>query len=159
MKISTGVLMGVVAGLVIGTLTGVVSYLGVLAIEEEFKQFIRKSVIEAGATPDVAEQVVAFTMQWLPVSTIGGAIIFGVLFYLVLGVVMAVLWEKLKMPWYGKGAVFAVVILAVNAALSAAFTFPGAPTPPLFYEVASVALTFIGPIFLAWLLHKREASA
>jgi hypothetical protein len=59
---------------------------------------------------------------------------------------MAAVWEKLRLPWYAKGALFGVVLtvlLSLPSLLSP--PPPDIPTPPAVYGYASTALNFARP--------------
>ncbi|MEM0468282.1 MAG: hypothetical protein QXT27_03685 [Pyrobaculum sp.] len=159
MKLSTGALWGVVVGLIIGALWGVIGYLGIIAIEDEFREFVKQQIIAMGGRPEDAERAVQMTMDWLLVSLVVSSVTFGALIFLIVGVAMALLWKKLKIQWFGKGALFAIVLVAIlNLPSLILPPPPGLPTPPLEYNAASAVVTFLGPMLLAYLLQLRGGS-
>jgi uncharacterized membrane protein YagU involved in acid resistance len=156
MKLTSGAVWGLVVGLVVGVVQGVLGYLAIMSIKDEFVEFVKKTVVEAGYDPEVAEAVVNYTVSQLPISTIGGLALFNILLFLVIGVVMAVVWDRLRVPWLAKGVIFAVVLTAVVSLPRLLLQPPpGAPTPPLLYEVLGVVVFFLGVVALAGVLHLR----
>ncbi|ABL87266.1 conserved hypothetical protein [Pyrobaculum islandicum DSM 4184] len=157
MKISTGVKWGLVAGLIVGLATGIVDYFGIDAIKNQLADYIYREAIAQGASPEIARRAAQTAVEILPLLTIVGGVIVGLIIYIIVGVVLAVLWERLKMPWYAKGALFGVVLLLIFAAPSLiVHPPPGVPTPPVAYLYAKWALDLAGPIFLAWLLERKS---
>ncbi|ACB39946.1 hypothetical protein [Pyrobaculum neutrophilum] len=157
MKLSTGAKWGLVAGLIVGLATGIVGYFGIDAIKNQLADYIYREAIAQRAPPGTARQAAQLYVQILPLATIVSGVVGSIIIYLIVGVVMALLWERLRMPWYAKGALFGVALLLISAAPSLAVPPPpGAPTPPAAYLYAIWALNLAGPIFLAWLLERKS---
>jgi hypothetical protein len=116
--------------------------------------------VKMGTPQAQARQAAELTRQIAPPSALAGGIVGNVIIYLIVGLVMAAVWERLMLPWYAKGAFFGVV-LTVLLSLPSLISPPppGIPTPPAVYGYASTALYFAGPILLAWLLNRATSHA
>jgi hypothetical protein len=155
MKLTTGVKWGLVAGLVVGVLDGVLAYMSVCLYSTPLWG---QDMVKMGTPPAQARQAAEFTRQIVPPSAFAGGIIVNVIIYLIMGLVMAAVWERL--PWYAKGALFGVVLTALLSLPSLLSPPPpDVPTPPAVYGYASTALNFAGPILLAWLLNRAASRA
>jgi thiamine transporter ThiT len=160
MKLTTGVKWGLVAGLVVGVLAGVLAYMSVMSVLDALVEYAYQEMVKMGTPPAQARQAAELTRQIAPPSAFAGGIVGNVIIYLIMGLVMAAVWERLRLPWYAKGALFGVV-LAVLLSLPSLLTplQPGIPMPPAVYGYASTALNFAGPILLAWLLNRATSHA
>jgi uncharacterized membrane protein YagU involved in acid resistance len=160
MKLTTGVKWGLVAGLVVGVLAGVLAYMSVMSILDALVEYTYQEMVKMGTPPAQARQAAELTRQIAPPSAFAGVIVGNVIIYLIVGLVMAAVWERLRLPWYAKGALFGVV-LTVLLSLPSLLTPPppDIPTPPEVYGDASTALNFAGPILLAWLLNRAAGRA
>jgi len=160
MKLMTGVKWGLVAGLVVGVLAGVLSYMSVMSILDALVEYTYQEMVRTGTPPALARQAAELTRQIAPPSAFAGGIIVSVIIYLIMGLVMAAVWERLRLPWYAKGALFGVVLTALLSLPSLLSPpSPDIPTPPAVYGYASTALNFAGPIHLAWLLNRAASRA
>ncbi len=160
MKLTTGVKWGLVAGLVVGVLAGILTYMSVMSILDALVEWTYQEMVKAGAPQDQARQAAELTRQIAPPSAFAGGIVGNVIIYLIMGLVMAAVWDRLRLPWYAKGALFGVVftaLLSLPSLLSP--PPPDIPTPPAVYGYASTALSFAGPILLAWLLNRAASRA
>jgi len=158
MKLVTGVKWGLVTGIVMGVLAGVVAYMSTVAVLDALVEYVYQEMVKAGAPPAQARQMAELTRQIAPSSALVGGVISGVILYLVLGLVMAAVWERLKLPWYAKGALFGVVLLVIfSLPLFLAPPPPGLPTPPAVYSYVNTAMYLVGPILLAWFLNKAAS--
>jgi len=161
MKLTTGVKWGLVAGLVVGVLAGVLAYMSVMSVLDALVEYAYQEMLKTGAPQAQARQVAELTRQITPPSAFAGGIVVNVIIYLIMGLVMAAVWERLRLPWYAKGALFGVVLtvlLSLPSLLSPPPP-PDIPTPPAVYGYASAALNFAGPILLAWLLNRAASRA
>nr|WP_287069329.1 hypothetical protein [Pyrobaculum sp.] len=157
MKLSTGLKWGALVGVVIGLLQGAVGYLGYLTIKEKFTEYLYNVLISQGLPADAARTAVLNAEQWMGVGALLGGVISGVVIYLIVGLVMAALWDRLKMHWTAKGALFSIVLLLITL-VPRLFVTPGAtapPSPPPIYDALGAVITFIGPIILAGVLNAR----
>jgi len=160
MKLTTGVKWGLVAGLVVGVLTGVLAYMSVMSVLDALVEYAYQEAVKTGLPQDQARQVAERARQTAPLSAFAGGIVGNVIIYLVVGLLMAAEWERLRFPWYAKGALFGAV-LAVLHGLPSLLTPPppDIPTPPAVYTYATTALNFAGPILLASLLNRAAGRA
>jgi hypothetical protein len=160
MKLTTGVKWGLVAGLVVGVLAGVLAYMSVMSILDALVEHAYQEMVKMGTPQGQARQAAELTRQIAPPSAFAGGIVVNVIIYLIMGLVMAAVWERLRLPWYAKGALFGVVLTALLS-LPSLLTPPppDIPTPPAVYGYASTALNFAGPILLAWLLNRAASRA
>ncbi len=157
---TTGVKWGLVAGLVVGVLAGVLAYMSVMSILDALVEYAYQEMVKMGTPPAEARQAAELTRQIAPPSAFAGGVVVHVIIYLIMGLVMAAVWERLRLPWYAKGALFGVVLtvlLSLPSLLSP--PPPDIPTPPAVYGYASTALNFAGPILLAWLLNRAASRA
>jgi len=160
MKLTTGAKWGLVAGLVVGVLAGVLAYMSVMSILDALVEYTYQERVKMGTPPALARQAAELTRQIAPPSAFAGGIIGSVIIYLIMGLVMAAVWERLRLPWYAKGALFGVVLTALLSLPSLLSPPPpDFPTPPAVYDYASTALYFAGPILLAWLLNRAASRA
>jgi hypothetical protein len=160
MKLTTGVKWGLVAGLVVGVLAGVLAYMSVMSILDALVEHAYQEMVKMGTPPAEARQAAELTRQIVPPSAFAGGVVWNVIIYLIVGLVMAAVWERLRLPWYAKGALFGVVLTALLSLPSLLSPPPpDIPTPPAVYGYASTALNFAGPILLAWLLNRAASRA
>jgi len=99
-----------VAGLVVGVLAGVLAYMSVMSILDALVEYAYQAMVETGTPPAQARQAAELTRQVAPPSAFAGSIVGNVIIYLMMGLVMAAVWERLRLPWYAKGALFGVVL-------------------------------------------------
>ncbi|MEM4650383.1 MAG: hypothetical protein QW086_01000 [Pyrobaculum sp.] len=160
MKLTTGVKWGLVTGLVMGVLAGVLAYMSVMSVLDALVEYAYQEMVKMGTPQAQARQAAELTRQIAPPSAFAGGIVGGVITYLIVGLVMAAVWERLRLPWYAKGALFGVV-LTVLLSLPSLLTPPppDIPMPPAVYGYVSTALNFAGPILLAWLLNRAASHA
>ncbi len=170
MKLTTGVKWGLVVGLVVGVLAGVLAYMSVMSVLDALAEWTYQEMVKAGAPPAEARQAAELIRQIAPPSAFAGVIIVNVIIYLIVGLVMAAVWERLRLPWYAKGALFGIVLTALLSLPSLLsppqLPFIISPPPPpdilmplVVYGYASTALNFAGPILLAWLLNRAASRA
>ena len=161
MKLTTGAKWGLVAGLVVGVLAGVLAYMSVMSILDALVEYAYQDMVKRGTPQVQARQAAELIRQIAPPSAFTGGIVVNVIIYLIMGLVMAAVWEKLRLPWYAKGALFGVVLTALLSlpSLLSPPPPPDVPTPPAVYGYASTALNFAGPILLAWLLNRAASRA
>jgi len=160
MKLTTGVKWGLAAGLVVGVLAGVLAYMSVMSVLDALVEYVYQERVKMGTPQAQARQAAELIRQIAPPSALAGGIVVNVIIYLIMGLVMAAVWERLRLPWYAKGALFGVVLTALLS-LPSLLTPPppDIPTPPAVYGYASTALNFAGPILLAWLLNRAASRA
>ena len=158
---TTGVKWGLVVGLVVGVLAGVLAYMSVMSVLDALVEYAYQEMLKTGAPQAQARQAAELTRQIAPPSAFAGGIVVNVIIYLIMGLVMAAVWERLRLPWYAKGALFGVVLTALLSlpSLLSPPPPPDIPTPPAVYGYASTALYFAGPILLAWLLNRAASRA
>jgi hypothetical protein len=158
MELSAGAKWGALTGLVFGLLYGVVGYLGVESIKSQILESIYKGAVESGASPEAARQAVESAVSTLGIVGIV-AFVFGVLggliFLTIVGLIMAAVWDRLKLPWYGKGAIFTLALLLIYVLPGVLIRTPNEPAPPAMYQILGAVLTFASPLVLAWLLERR----
>lgn len=157
---TTSVKWGLAAGLVVGVLAGVLAYMSVMSVLDALVEYVYQERVKMGTPQAQARQAAELIRQIAPPSALAGGIVVNVIIYLIMGLVMAAVWERLRLPWYAKGALFGVVLTALLS-LPSLLTPPppGIPTPPAVYGYASTALNFAGPILLAWLLNRAASRA
>ena len=160
MKLTTSVKWGLAAGLVVGVLAGVLAYMSVMSVLDALVEYVYQERVKMGTPHALARQAAELIRQIAPPSALAGGIVVNVIIYLIMGLVMAAVWERLRLPWYAKGALFGVVLTALLS-LPSLLTPPppDIPTPPAVYGYASTALNFAGPILLAWLLNRAASRA
>jgi len=158
--LTTGVKWGLAAGLVVGVLAGVLAYMSVMSVLDALVEYVYQERVKMGTPHALARQAAELIRQIAPPSALAGGIVVNVIIYLIMGLVMAAVWERLRLPWYAKGALFGVVLTALLS-LPSLLTPPppDIPTPPAVYGYASTALNFAGPILLAWLLNRAASRA
>jgi len=158
--LTTGVKWGLAAGLVVGVLAGVLAYMSVMSVLDALVEYVYQERVKMGTPQAQARQAAELIRQIAPPSALAGGIVVNVIIYLIMGLVMAAVWERLRLPWYAKGALFGVVLTALLS-LPSLLTPPppDIPTPPAVYGYASTALNFAGPILLAWLLNRAASRA
>jgi hypothetical protein len=134
--------------------------MSVMSILDALVEYAYQEMVKTGTPPAEARQAAELTRQIAPPSAFAGGIVVNVIIYLIVGLVMAAVWERLRLPWYAKGALFGVV-LTVLLSLPSLLTPPppDIPTPPAVYDYASTALNFAGPILLAWFLNRAAGRA
>jgi len=160
MKLITGVKRGLVTGLIMGVLAGALAYMSTIAVLDALVEYTYQDMVRAGTPPAQARQAAELIRQITPPSAFAGGVIGGVILYVIVGLVMAAVWERLRLPWYGKGALFGVVLVVILSLPSFLVSPPpGAPVPPAVYSYAGTALYLIGPILLAWFLNRAAGRA
>jgi hypothetical protein len=134
--------------------------MSVMSILDTLVKYAYQEMVKMGTPQAQARQAAELTRQVAPPSAFAGGIVVNVIVYLIMGLVMAAVWERLRLPWYAKGALFGVVLTALLS-LPSLLTPPppDIPTPPAVYGYASTALNFAGPILLAWLLNRAASRA
>jgi hypothetical protein len=110
MKLTTGAKWGLVAGLVVGVLAGVLANMSVMSILDALVEYAYQDMVKRGTPPALARQEAEFIRQIASPSAFAGGIAGNVIIYLIMGLVMAAVWERLRLPWYAKGAHFGVVL-------------------------------------------------
>ena len=131
-----------------------------MSILDTLVEHAYQEMVKTGTPPAEAREAAELTRQIAPPSAFAGGVVGNVIIYLIMGLVMAAVWERLRLPWYAKGALFGVVLtvlLSLPSLLSP--PPPDIPTPPAVYGYASTALNFAGPILLAWLLNRAAGRA
>ncbi|MEZ0320059.1 MAG: hypothetical protein ABWK05_08740 [Pyrobaculum sp.] len=168
MKWSNGLLWGLIAGLAVGIITAAMSYMEVRAMWHELLNYTYQvaysEMVKAGIPPTQAEKLASVSVEhvkgWLIPSAIAGSVVGSVIIYVIVGVIMAAVWEKLKMPWYAKGALFSIALLAVfylpSLLVKPPPDLPQPPKPPVMYSVGRMVVEFVGPLILAWLLNRSK---
>ena len=164
MKVATGLKWGLAVGAVVGVLQGIVSYLVYLEIGEAVLRFIYQEMISHGTPPDVAARALEISRTFMGVGAVISSIVVNIIIYLIIGVIMAAVWEKLRTSWLVKGVIFSVALLAINIipTLASPPPPPGFPQTPVQYTVLHYAITLAGPLLLAAFLNKatqKEASS
>jgi len=81
------------------------------------------------------------------VATVVGSLVWLV----IIGLIMAAVWDGLRLPWYSKGAIFGIVLVLLSLAV-------GRP-PASALAVVGVATNFLMPLLLAYLLSRAERPA
>jgi hypothetical protein len=131
-----------------------------MSILDALVEHAYQEMVKMGTPPAQARQAAELTRQIAPPSAFAGGVVGNVIIYLIMGLVMAAVWERLRLPWYAKGALFGVVLTVLLSLLSLLLPPPpDIPTPPAVYGYASTALNFAGPILLAWLLNRAAGHA
>jgi hypothetical protein len=134
--------------------------MSVMSILDTLVEYAYQEMVKMGTPPAQARQAAEVTRQIAPPSAFMGGVVGNVIIYLIMGLVMAAVWERLRLPWYAKGALFGVVLTALLSLPSLLSPPPpDFPTPPAVYGYASTALNFAGPILLAWLLNRAASRA
>jgi hypothetical protein len=157
MKLTTGLKWGLVVGIIIGIVSGVVAYMSVVEVLPQLVEYTYQQLVNSGQPEVVARQAVELLKETAPIMALIGGVFVSVVLYLIVGLIMAAVWERLNMPWYAKGALFGVVLVAIFS-LPSLLTPPpqDLPAPPAAYQYVSAALYLTGPILLAWFLRGRE---
>jgi thiamine transporter ThiT len=98
MKLTTGVKWGLVAGLVVGVLAGVLAYMSVMSILDALVEHAYQEMVKMGTPPAQARQAAELTRQIMPPSAFAGGVVIHIIIYLIVGLVMAAVWERLRLP-------------------------------------------------------------
>ncbi|MGC9049868.1 hypothetical protein [Pyrobaculum sp.] len=155
MKLSAGAKWGALTGLVFGLLSGVVEYLAVESIKPQLLESMYRKIVESGTPPEVARQAVQLAAGNLGVWALVGSVLGNLIVLTIVGLIMAAVWDRLKLPWYGKGAIFTLALLLIYVLPGVLIRTPNEPAPPAMYQILGAVLTFASPLVLAWLLERR----
>ncbi|MCU7788520.1 hypothetical protein ODS41_11420 [Pyrobaculum sp. 3827-6] len=155
MKLSAGAKWGALTGLVFGLLSGVVGYLAVESIKPQLLESMYRKIVESGTPPEVARQAVQLAAGNLGVWALVGSVLGNLIVLTIVGLIMAAVWDRLKLPWYGKGAIFSLALLLISVLPAVLVKTPNEPAPPAVFQAVGALLTFAGPLVLAWLLERR----
>ncbi|MGB9704415.1 MAG: hypothetical protein ACPL3C_03115 [Pyrobaculum sp.] len=155
MKLSAGAKWGALTGLVFGLLSGVVGYLAVESIKPQLLESMYRKIVESGTPPEVARQAVQLAAGNLGVWALVGSVLGNIIVLTIVGLIMAAVWDRLKLPWYGKGAIFSLALLLIYVLPGVLIRTPNEPAPPAMYQILGAVLTFASPLVLAWLLERR----
>ncbi|AET33985.1 hypothetical protein [Pyrobaculum ferrireducens] len=155
MKLSAGAKWGALTGLLFGLLNGVVGYLAVESIKPQILESIYKVAVESGASPEAAKQAVEFAAGALGLGAFVGGVLGNLIILTIVGLIMAAVWDRLKLPWYGKGAIFSLALLLISVLPGVLIKTPNEPAPPAVFQILGAVLTFAGPLVLSWLLERR----
>ena len=142
-------------GLVFGLLSGVVEYLAVESIKPQLLESMYRKIVESGTPPEVARQAVQLAAGNLGVWALVGSVLGNLIVLTIVGLIMAAVWDRLKLPWYGKGAIFSLALLLISVLPGVLIKTPNEPAPPAVFQILGAVLTFAGPLVLAWLLERR----
>ncbi|MFN3804250.1 MAG: hypothetical protein ACK4SY_04275 [Pyrobaculum sp.] len=156
MRVGTGAIWGVVAGSIVGVAAAVTSYLTVMTARDWLKEqtyWWSVDVMGEEAARRYAEAAVASAIVAAPI----GAFFFTVALYLVMGVVMALLWRRVR-PWWALGLLFGVILLAIDVVSDLLAKVSG-PRPPAIPAYMSILLNLAGPLLLAWFLKALRPEA
>ena len=145
MKLSSGAKWGAATGAIAGAISDVWIYLN----REQLAEAVRQALASSGVplTPSQIDQAVQFAIS----TTYIAAIVGGVIVYVIIGLIMAAVWDKLKMPWFSIGAIFglALSVIAVASGFAAA-----APASVPGRTALSVAEDFAFSLLLAYLMGR-----
>lgn len=155
MRVTTGLKWGLVVGAVVGVLQGIVSYLEYLETGEALLRFIYQEMIRQGTPPEVATRALEISRFFIGPGAVVSSIIGNVITYLIIGIIMAAVWEKLRTGWLVKGVIFSVALLAITVIPELVSPPPpGYPRSPIQYTALHIAISFAGPLLLAAFLNK-----
>lgn len=144
-KLSTGTKWGAVTGVVSGAVSDAFIYLN----KDYIAEVLRQTLANSGAplTPSQVEQVVQLSISISYVAAIVG----GVVVYVIMGLIMAVVWDKLKMPWFSIGAIFGLALAAISAISRAAAVVPA---PGVDYAAFGIIAEFALSLLLAYFMER-----
>lgn len=110
MKLSSGAKWGAATGAIAGVISDVWIYLN----REQIAEAVRQALARSGAplTPSQIDQAVQLAIS----TSYAAAIVGGVIVYVIIGLIMAAVWDKLKMPWFSIGAIFGLALSAIAVA-------------------------------------------
>ncbi|MFN3805242.1 MAG: hypothetical protein ACK4SY_09315 [Pyrobaculum sp.] len=156
MKVGTGAVWGVITGSIVGVAAAVISYLAVVAAADWLRELVYKMEIARGADPEAARQFAEIAVASAIVAAPIGAFFFTVALYLIIGIVMALLWRRVR-PWWALGLLFGVILLAIDVVPD--LLINGGPRPPAVPHLTymSLLLNFAGPLLLAWFLNRKAS--
>ncbi|MEL9990119.1 MAG: hypothetical protein QXP98_02830 [Thermoproteus sp.] len=112
MKLSVGAKWGAVVGLVDGAIAETVLYLQRDLIAALIRQEVARAAASSGVaiTPAQIDQIVQIAITTTYVAALVGPLIF----FTIIGLIMAAVWGRLKLPWYSIGAIFGLVLALIG---------------------------------------------
>ncbi|AEA12591.1 hypothetical protein TUZN_1111 [Thermoproteus uzoniensis 768-20] len=149
MKLGQGAKWGAVTGLI----GGAVSALEIYVLREEIYRAVYEAVASAAQSSGAAltQQQIQQIAELSITGAYIGAVVGSVIWFVIIGLIMAAVWDRLRLPWYSKGAIFGVIIVGLNLALG---------RPPAAALVASgVVVNFLLALLLAYFLSRVERAA
>lgn len=101
-------------GAATGAIAGVISDVWIYLNREQIAEAVRQALARSGAplTPSQIDQAVQLAIS----TSYAAAIVGGVIVYVIIGLIMAAVWDKLKMPWFSIGAIFGLALSAIAVA-------------------------------------------
>lgn len=142
MRISAGAKWGALVGLFSGVINDVFTY----AYREELVRYAYETLIKNGVPPQSAQQIAQSMLTLIYI----GAIIGGLIVWIIVGVILAAVWDRLRWPWYSKGALFGLAL----ALIGVLGNFAGGPAQaPAAFQLGPV-LDLAFALLLAHLLVK-----
>ncbi|MBP1449416.1 MAG: hypothetical protein JZD41_05340 [Thermoproteus sp.] len=152
-RLSTGAKWGALVGLASGAVSAVLIYAWrdyILSLA--YEQLRRTSVpLTQSQLTSLAETVLVISMA--------SAVVGGVVFFTIIGLIMAAVWGKLRprISWYGVGAAFGLALILLSLAGSLPLLASRAPPLPLQYLGWPQDILF--PLLLAFVLEKKASAS
>ncbi|MFP3191836.1 MAG: hypothetical protein RXR02_01850 [Thermoproteus sp.] len=149
MKLSQGAKWGAVAGLIGGAVSALELYIYRDELYRAAYEAVASAAQSSGAalTQQQLQQIAQLSVSVAYVAAVVGSLVWLV----IIGLIMAAVWDRLRLPWYSKGAIFGIVLVLLSLAV-------GRP-PASALAVVGVATNFLMPLLLAYLLSRAERPA
>lgn len=154
MRLSTGAKWGALVGLASGAVSAAQIY-----AQRDYILSLAYEQLRQTSVPLAQSQLASLAETVLTVS-MASAVVGAVIFFTIIGLIMAAVWGKLrpKMSWYGVGAAFGLALILLSLAGSLPLLASRAPAPsPLQYLGWPLDLLF--PLLLAFILEKKASAS
>lgn len=154
MRLSTGAKWGALVGLASGAVSAAQIY-----AQRDYILSLAYEQLRQTSVPLAQSQLTSLAETVLTVS-MASAVVGAVIFFTIIGLIMAAVWGKLrpKMSWYGVGAAFGLALILLSLAGSLPLLASRAPAPsPLQYLGWPLDLLF--PLLLAFILEKKASAS
>ncbi|MEZ0247825.1 MAG: hypothetical protein ABWJ97_01010 [Thermoproteus sp.] len=112
MKLSVGAKWGALVGLVDGAIAVAALYLQRDLVAALMRQELARAAASSGAAiaPAQMEQILQIAMATAYVAALIGPLIL----FTIIGLIMAAVWDRLKLPWYSIGAIFGLALALIG---------------------------------------------
>nr|KJR73133.1 MAG: hypothetical protein TU35_07655 [Thermoproteus sp. AZ2] len=152
MGAGTGAKWGALVGLLDGLIVDALIYSQREYIRQVLYQTIQEAVARQGVatTPSQIQAIVSISTAVMYVAAVLGPLVI----MAIVGAIMGAVWRRLGLPWYSKGAIFGLALVAIGVASSLAS--PGAAAYISWLSYAQWALDFASAIAIAYLIERAK---